>query len=118
MEEDARLWIGSSTVNGLSAVFTDLATGRVTIMRNGIEAFEDANEWYVVEPDFFIIGHAYKVELTVGVTPVQFYPYLFSAGTYTADTTLVDGVTFVVVKMWEPGGETYYTGADQYVSIP
>ena len=112
-DEDARLWIGTSALNGLSALFTDLATGRVIT----IDAVEDTNEWYVIFPEL-VVGHAYLIQLAIGITPVQFYPYVLTAGAYVADTTLVDGVAATVVKVWEVSGDTYYTSNDQHLSIP
>lgn len=106
------MWIGTSALSGLSALFTDLATGRIIT----VDAVEDANEWYVIFPEL-VIGHAYLIHLTIGITPVQFYPYVLTAGAYVADTTLVDGVAATVVKVWEADGDTYYTSNDQYLSL-
>lgn len=111
-DEDARLWIGTSALNGLSALFTDLATGR----RIFIEATDDTNEWWVPMPDL-VIGHAYLIQLTIGVNPVQFYPYVLTNGAFVADATLRDGAIATVSKVWEPGGDTYYTSSDQYLTI-
>ena len=107
------MWIGTSALNGLSALFTDLATGRVIT----IDAVEDTNEWYVIFPEL-VVGHAYLIQLAIGITPVQFYPYVLTAGAYVADTTLVDGVAATVVKVCEVSGDTYYTSNDQHLSIP
>jgi hypothetical protein len=65
-----------------------------------------------------VVGHAYLIQLTIGITPVQFYPYVLTNGAFVADTTLVDGVTATVVKVWGVDGDTYYTSNDQYLSIP
>ena len=92
---------------------TDLATGRV----DTVDAVEDTNEWYIVFPEL-VVGHAYLFQLTIGITPVQFYPYVLTAGAYVADTTLVDGVAATVVKVWEVDGNTYYTNGDQHLSVP
>lgn len=94
-------------------MFTDLATGRHIF----IEATEDTDEWWVTMPDL-VIGHAYLIQLTIGVNPVEFYPYVLTAGTFVSDTTLRNGAIATVTKFWEPGGETYYTSNDQYLNIP
>ena len=113
-EEDARLWIGSTSLAGLSVLFTDLATERKLI----VTATEDSDEWWVPFPEL-VVGHSYRVQLVTGlITPIRFYPYVLSGTTYVADTTLVDGVNITVVKVWEPNGDSYYTTQDQYVSIP
>ena len=112
MDEDARLWIGTSATNGLSVVATDLATGRKTYL----DAAEDTNEWYVVMPEL-IVGHSYQFELCIGVTPIQFYPYVLTAGVPVADTTLVDAVVATVEKYYEPTGDTYYTSNDQFLCL-
>lgn len=82
-----------------------------------IEAVEDTNEWYIVFPAL-IIGHAYLFQLTIGINPVQFYPYVMTAGAFVADTTLVDGVVATPIKVWEVDGDTYYTAYDQHLVIP
>lgn len=106
------MWIGTSALSGLSALFTDLATGRVIT----VDATEDTDEWHVIFPEL-VIGHAYLIQLTIGITPVQFYPYVLTGGSYVADTILVDGVVATPVKVWEADGDTYYTSNDQHLSI-
>lgn len=106
------MWVGTSSLPALSVLVTDLATGRAVT----IPATEDTDEWWIAFPEL-IIGHAYLFQLTVGINPVQFYPYVLASGVCTADTTLVDGVVATPVKVWEADGDTYYTSYDQCLNI-
>ncbi len=111
-QEDARLWIGTTTTDGVKALFTDIATGRKTILI----PTEDNDEWYVTDPPL-IPGHTYEVQLVVKeLTPVSFYPYVLNGTDYEAYDTACLGVTFPVTKCYDYMSATY-TGSDQWVSI-
>ena len=111
-EEDARLWIGSSAEANLMVLFTDLATGRRTI----VSATEEDDEWYC-EPPELVVGHTYRVELVnPTVTPVDFTPYTFDGSTFALATEDVSAVNVDFVKVWESNGDTYL-GPDQWLSI-
>ena len=111
-EEDARLWIGSSDEANLMVLFTDLATGRRTI----VSATEEDDEWYC-EPPELVVGHTYRVELVnQTVTPVDFTPYTFDGSTFALATEDVSAVNVDFVKVWESDGDTYL-GPDQCLSI-
>ena len=112
-DEDARLWVGTSSLTGLRALFTDLATGRETL----VYAIEDTDEWYIDALDFFIPGHTYTVQLVANATtPVDFYPYTFNGSTYEASTDTTGAVVFTVQKIYTTAGDSY-TSPDQYVNI-
>lgn len=115
-DDDARLYIGTSQLDGLKVLFTDIATGRKTLM----DATVDGDEWYVTEPPL-ISGHTYRAQLVVNeITPVTFYPYVLDQTTYgtsyVADDTQYRGVNFSVVKGYYPEGDTYF-GQDQWLSL-
>lgn len=112
-DDDARLWIGISALSGLSAIVTDLATGRKLYLN----ALEDADEWYIVMPEL-VVGHMYLFQLGIGVNPVEFYPYVMGGYSITSGTEKVDGVNATVLKFYEPTGETYYTSNDQFLVVP
>jgi len=93
-------------------LFTDLATGRRTI----VSATEEDDEWYC-EPPELVVGHTYRVELVnQTVTPVDFTPYTFDGSTFALATEDVSAVNVDFVKVWESDGDTYL-GPDQCLSI-
>ena len=109
---DARLWIGSSDETGLLVLFTDLATGRRTI----VSATEDNDEWYC-EPPELVIGHTYRVELVnSSITPVDFTPYAFDGSVFAPATSDVSAVNVDFVRVWDVDGDTYLS-PDQWLSI-
>lgn len=83
-------------------MFTDLATGRVTIIDNagsGVDISIDTEDFTPLQ------GHAYEVEVVIGqesgaIIPIAFIPYVLTGNDVTAGTTSYMLATARFVKVF------------------
>lgn len=105
----------------LAVHFTDMATGRITVIAPNDMAFPSIE---VIQPGDLSPGQMYQVTLVgpsdaMGIQPLKFYPYEYDTATqgYAAYATLVDGVYIKFIKLFDGNGDVV-SSTEQWASLP
>ena len=110
-DEDAKVYVGTSTLPVSYVRLNNLATGRVTVYA----ADSDSDGWYFIPDGEVFPTHKYLVQLLSDAGPVSFFPYEVSGYSTVPSIVAVMGVYLTFERLVD--GDAYFEAGDQFVTV-
>lgn len=110
-EENAKVYVGTSTALIVQVKLKNLATGRVTVY----DAEQDGDGWYFIPDGQVFPTHKYLVQLFSEAGPASFFPYEVSGYSTVPSIVAAMGVYLTFERMVD--GDAYFETGDQFVTV-
>lgn len=110
-EDDARIYVGTTTLPVTHVRLKSLATGRII----QYDAVKDGNEVYFLPDGDVIVGQVYLFTILNNTVPLPFFPYAVSGYSLIPSTASAEGVYCTFTRFVE--GYSFFEQGDQYITI-